>query len=135
MFKIYPTDFAKIESAADQLEQELIDHAECYGAALERLEKCEHKNLCGYEIVINPSDDITATGDFMREHKIAVMCSHDNRGNGWAILRSNDYPEINLAPLANDPRVQFAHKGGFIAKTKERISTKMLFDLLQTILI
>ncbi len=127
--------------------RELIDHAERYDAAWERLEKCD--TFCisdprgsdfyesdgkSYHIMINPSDDITATGDFMRERKIAVMCSHDNRGNGWAILRSNDFTEINLAPLANDPRIQFAHKGGFIAKTKERVYVSDLLEILRSVI-
>lgn len=113
--------------------KELIDHAEKYGAAWDRLEKCEAQNLRGYPVLINPSDDITATGDYMRERKIVVMCSHDNRGAGWAILRSNDFPKINLALLANDPRIAFAHKGGFIAKTKERVSVDTLFELLKLV--
>jgi hypothetical protein len=113
--------------------QELITYAENYDVAWERLERCEQKNLNGYQIVINPCDDITATGDFMRERNIAVMCSWDNRGQGWAILRSNDYPQINLAQLANDPRIAFAHKGGFIAKTKEKIAVDELFELLKTV--
>lgn len=127
--------------------QELIAYAENYSAAWDRLEKCECRIIetlnpairpemipVPYEIMINPSDDITATADFMRERKIAIMCSHDNRGAGWAILRSNDFPEINLASLASDPRIQFAHKGGFIAKTKVRITVSELLELLITVI-
>lgn len=113
--------------------QELIEYAQKYGAAWERLEKCERQNLRGHEVVINPSDDLTATGDFAREHKLSIMCSHDNRGNGWAILRCNDTPGIDLSVLANDTRVAFAHKAGFIAKTKEMLNTDELFSLLKSI--
>lgn len=114
--------------------KELIEYAENYGAAWERLELCARQNFYGYEVMINPSDDITATGDYMRERKIAIMCSHDNRGAGWAILRSNDFPQINLAPLADNPLIAFAHKGGFIAKTKERVESEVFFELLKPLL-
>lgn len=111
--------------------KELTGYAEKYGAAWERLETCERQNLRGHEVLINPSDDLTATLDFAREHKLSVMCSHDNRGEGWAVLRCNDTPGINLAMLANDARVAFAHKDGSIAKTKSRIAVDELFDLLK----
>lgn len=110
---------------------ELVKYAEKYGEAWGRLEKCERQNFRGHEILINPSDDLTATGDFAREHKLSIMCSHDNRGDGWAILRCNDTPGIDLSVLANDTRVAFAHKAGFIVKTKDRLNTDELFSLLQ----
>lgn len=112
--------------------KELIEYAEKYDAAWQRLESCERQNLSGHEVVINPSDDLTATGDFARERKLSIMCSHDNRGDGWAILRCNDTPGINLSVLADHPQVVFAHKAGFIAKTKQRISVEELFVLLQS---
>lgn len=110
---------------------ELIVYAEQYGSAWERLEKCERQNFRGHEVLINPSDNLTATLDFAREHKLSIMCSHDNRGSGWAILRCNDTPGIDLTVLSSDPRVTFAHKAGFIAKTKERIVVEELFELLK----
>lgn len=112
--------------------KELIEYAEKYDAAWQRLESCERQNLRGHEVLINPSDDLTATGDFARKSKLSVMCSYDNRGEGWAILRCNDTPGINLSVLADHPQVAFAHKAGFIAKTKQRISVEELFSLLQS---
>lgn len=114
---------------------DLIDYAEKYDAAWERLKKDEHLNLrsyCGYWIYYNHSDDITATGDYIREKKIAVMASHDNRGSGWAILRTNEGEKaFDFNRVANDPRIAFAHKGGFIAKTRERVAVGEIFDLIK----
>lgn len=112
--------------------QELIDYAEKYGAAWERLDGCERQNFRGHEVLINPSDDITATGDYSREKKISIMASHDNRGAGWAILRTNEGEnnfDFNL--IAGDPRIAFAHKGGFIAKTKDRLAVGEVIDLIE----
>lgn len=116
--------------------QELIEYAEKYGTAWERLENCERQNLRGHEVLINPSDDITATADFARQNHISVMASHDNRGAGWAILRTNKGEkafDFNL--VANDPRILFAHKGGFIAKTRERLAVGEVFDLIEKALV
>lgn len=111
---------------------ELINYAEKYSTAWERLNGCERQNFRGHEVLINPSDDITATEDYAREKKISIMASHDNRGAGWAILRKNEGEkafDFNL--VASDPRIVFAHKGGFIAKTRERVAVGELFELIE----
>lgn len=112
--------------------RELIDYAEKYGAAWERLEACDQQNFRGHWILINHSDDITATGDYSREKKISVMASHDNRGHGWAILRTSEGEKaFDFNRVANDPRIAFAHKGGFIAKTRERLQVSEVFELIK----
>lgn len=112
--------------------EELIDYAKKYDAAWSRLEACEQQNFRGHWILINPSDDITATGDYARRHNISVMASHDNRGDGWAILRTSDgEKDFDFNRVANDPRITFAHKGGFIAKTRERVAVGEIFELIE----
>lgn len=111
---------------------ELLVYAEKYGAAWMRLESCEQQNFRGHWLLINHSDDITATGDYARENHISVMASYDNRGTGWAILRTNEGEKVfDFNRIANDPRVAFAHKGGFIAKTRERVTVEEVFDLIE----
>lgn len=115
---------------------DLISCAEKYGAAWDRLESCERQNFRGHEVLINPSDDITATGDYSREKKISIMASFDNRGDGWAILRTVEGEKsFDFNRVANDPRIAFAHKGGFIAKTRERVAVGEVFDLIAKALV
>jgi len=45
----------------------------------------------------------------------------DDRGAGWIMYRYNDHPNLNFSRLENQVGILFAHKGGFIAKTSERI--------------
>lgn len=112
--------------------RELIVYAEKYGAAWESLENCERQNFRGHWLLINHSDDITATGDFARQNHISVMASHDNRGAGWAILRTNEGEKsFDFNRVANDTRIAFAHKGGFIAKTHERVAVGEVFELIE----
>jgi hypothetical protein len=59
-----------------------------------------------------------------------VRVGFDDRSPGWAVMRRADAPGWSFAALASDPRVEFAHKGGFIFKTKERIPETELLDLI-----
>ena len=61
--------------------------------------------------------------------EVAVVCAHDDRGPGWSILRWEDHPAVDLSALGDDERVEFAHAGGFVAKTKQRLSVAELLGL------
>ena len=50
-----------------------------------------------------------------------VLVTHDDRGNGWTLYRYNDHPAVDFSSLEAHAVVSFAHKGGFIAKTRERV--------------
>ena len=50
--------------------------------------------------------------------EIAVSISKDDRGDGWTLYRYDDDPRVDFSVLAGHPDIVFAHKGGFIAKTK-----------------
>jgi len=59
-----------------------------------------------------------------------AMVSYDNRGEGWSLYRFNDHPKVDFSKIVNEEEVLFAHPGGFIAKTKERLSMEDLNRLL-----
>lgn len=48
----------------------------------------------------------------------AVIVSKDKTGQGVSLFRVDDDPRIDFSQLIGDPDILFAHKGGFIAKTK-----------------
>jgi len=52
---------------------------------------------------------------------VGISISWDDRGAGWALYRFNDHPAVDFSRLEGDPAILFAHKGGFIAKTRERL--------------
>ena len=54
-------------------------------------------------------------------HDVAISVTHDDRGAGWSLYRFNDHPRVDFSALAENEAVLFAHKGGFIAKTRERL--------------
>ncbi len=51
------------------------------------------------------------------------------RGAGWRITRMTDKVPIDFYQVADDDRVEFAHKGGFTLATKKKISMEECIDL------
>jgi len=51
---------------------------------------------------------------------MAFSICHDDRGEGLTLYRYDDHPRIDFSRLEGRPEVIFAHKGGFIAKSKGR---------------
>jgi hypothetical protein len=62
-------------------------------------------------------------------HEVVAVASHDDRGDGWSMIRFDDHPNFNTKPLQDDERVLFAHNGGFILKTNERLDEEALCAL------
>lgn len=56
----------------------------------------------------------------IRSLKPQVVVFDDDRGAGLGLLRINDDPQVDFSRLDGDSEVLFAHKGGFIAKTKTK---------------
>ena len=56
----------------------------------------------------------------VRSLKPQVVIFDDDRGAGLGLLRINDDPQVDFSRLEGDEAVLFAHKGGFIANTKDK---------------
>lgn len=52
---------------------------------------------------------------------LAFCISFDDRGSGYSLYRFDDNPQIDFGQLEGHPAVNFAHKAGFIAKTRDRM--------------
>lgn len=61
---------------------------------------------------------------------IGFLVAHNDRGKGWTLYRYDDDPRIDFSQIEDDERIQFAHKNGFIAKTKEMISRQEIISLI-----
>jgi len=62
---------------------------------------------------------------------IAFSITLDDRGAGHALYRFDDDSRIDFSRLEGDDRVSFAHKGGFIAKTRSRLGMDELMELVK----
>jgi hypothetical protein len=48
----------------------------------------------------------------------AFSITPDDRGDGWSLFRYDDDPRLDFSRLEGDPDIVFAHKAGFVAKTR-----------------
>lgn len=90
----------------------------------------------GVRIAIVESDNPRISTTLARfnnwqEQDPGILVSFDDRGPGMCVLRRGDHPAVNLSSLAGNEAVEFAHKGGFIAKTKDRMTIDSIVELIR----
>jgi len=60
-----------------------------------------------------------------------ISVSYDGRGEGWRLARLNKATGVDFSKLEGDERIKFAHKTGFIAKTKQRVPVSEVLELVE----
>lgn len=63
------------------------------------------------------------------EQDPAITVSWDDRGEGYSLFRRGDNPRVDFTRCTGDD-ISFAHKGGFILKTRTRVSKERLVELI-----
>ena len=58
-----------------------------------------------------------------------IVISLDRRSDGWRLYRYDGAP-VDFSLISNCPEIDFAHKSGFLAKTKVRLSIDSLITLI-----
>ncbi len=81
----------------------------------------------------SPAMGLTAYCEALAKRKGAIgreeivgTITQDDRGAGTALYRWKDHPVVDFSRLEGHPDVEFAHKGGFIAKVKEGVDPTTL---------
>ena len=92
------------------------------------------RRIKGHLVLIGETDESEGSQEFRDQMDTpAVACiSFDSRGEGWRLYRFNDNPIVDFRRIQDDPRIKFAHKGGFIAKTSERIPLEEVLELMES---
>jgi hypothetical protein len=57
-----------------------------------------------------------------------IIISLDRRSEGWRLYRY-DGTSVDFSLIADDPQIEFAHKSGFLAKTRDRLPIDALVAL------
>jgi hypothetical protein len=65
-----------------------------------------------------------------RDKDIKVTVTQDDRGPGLALFRRNDDPSIDFSRIEGHPKVHFAHRNGFLCKTKTRLKVEEIDELI-----
>lgn len=112
--------------------QGIIAQARELTAQLEFWNNCEKVTVKGKTVMIGLTDETYGTreyNDSLKNNPVAVTISYDKRGEGWKMCRFDEFPEIDLSLLEGHEEIKFAHKTGFVAKTKTRIPVSEVLKL------
>jgi len=123
-----PVDEAVVRMASSTADA-LIVEAEAFKAVEECRRYTRVQRIGGVPVLLHNTIAADAVSNHLKaeweqEHgeTIAASISHDPREPfGWALYRYHDDPRIDFSLLEGDPRFEFVHKVGFMAKTKERL--------------
>lgn len=97
----------------------------------------EKKEVKGKIVIIGKTNDTTGSVEYSEKLKKspAIRICYDSRGEGWSISTIKDAPGIDFYLIEGEEKVKFAHKNGFIAKTKKRIPIKEVLKLVEKAII
>jgi hypothetical protein len=109
----------------------LINEAEKLKNQIEVLHNSTRLDISGVPAVISETRETIGLEEFRRLENDPpdIVISMDRRDDGWRIFRYEGTP-VDLTLLSDDMRVSFAHKSGFLAKTRDRLTLDELSDLI-----
>ncbi len=86
--------------------------------------------IAGVSVMIGETRETTGLEEFRRldENPPGIVISLDRRDDGWRLFRYDGTP-VDFSLIADCPEIAFAHKSGFMAKTKERLNKDALITL------
>jgi Uncharacterised protein family (UPF0160) len=86
--------------------------------------------IAGVPAMIGETRESAGLEEFRRldENPPDIVISLDRRDKGWRLFRYDGTP-VDFSLLSNRPEIAFAHKSGFMATTKERLSLDDLITL------
>lgn len=93
-------------------------------------EKCIVKNKT---VLIGLTNDSTGSQRYSSQMDLPaeISVTYDGRGEGWRLARLNKATGVDFSKLEGDEKIKFAHKTGFIAKTKQRIPVNEVMKLVE----
>ncbi len=109
----------------------IIDSARSLKKQIDLLRKSRRITIAGIPAVIGETRESSGLEEFRRleANPPGIVISLDRRGDGWRLYRYDGIP-VDFSLIADRPEIEFAHKNGFMAKTKERIPEDRLIDLI-----
>jgi len=126
----FASDVEKTEPLLKSFGKYLIDEAEKLKNQIEVLRAGKRVDISGVPAVISETRETIGLEEFRRleEYPPDIVIALDRRDDGWRIFRYDGTP-VDLTLVSDDRRVSFAHKSGFLAKTRERLPVDDLIDL------
>jgi hypothetical protein len=96
-------------------------------------ENCQQLYIKNKRIIIGYTDETNGSVQFCESmpDPPVVRINYDGRGDGWSLATILDAEGVDFSRLQGHDQIKFAHKNGFIAKTKSRIPLKEVLNLVE----
>lgn len=113
----------------------IIEQADFLAQKLSFWDKCERIKIKGKTAIIGLTEDSSGLDDYCRSLSkdfVDIAISYDRRGKGWRLYRIetlHDNQAVDFTRIEAYDEILFAHKNGFIAKTKEKIEFDRVKEL------
>jgi hypothetical protein len=100
----------------------LIENGSALKRQLDFWKSCRKLVIAGVPAIIGENRESYGLEEFRRlePNPPDIVISLDRRSDGWRLYRFEGTP-VDFSLLSDDPRIEFAHKTGFLAKTKDRL--------------
>ncbi len=107
-----------------------IDDARTLKSQIDFWKNCRRLVIAGVPAMIGETRESAGLEEFRRLEKNppGIVISLDRRGNGWRLFRYEGAP-VDFSLISGRPEIIFAHKNGFMAKTRERLAVDDLVAL------
>jgi len=102
----------------------IIEKAKRLSERFQFWDRCDRVSVRNKNVLIGLTDDSAGLEEYCDAQNggIDITITYDNRGRGWKLRTYNDSPGVNFFKLSDNSSISFAHRGGFVAKTRERLA-------------
>jgi len=113
----------------------IIDQADLLTRRLVFWDKCERIEIKGKTVLVGLTEDSSGLDDYCRSlstNPVDIAISYDRRGKGWRLYRidtPSNNRSVDFTRIESYDEILFAHKNGFIAKTKKKIDFERVKEL------
>ena len=108
----------------------VIEHARMLKNQIDFWKTATRVVIAGVHAMIGETRESAGLEEFRRldENPPDIVISLDRWGDGWRLFRYDGTP-VDFSLISDRPEIAFAHKSGFMAKTKERLAIDELITL------
>ncbi len=108
----------------------IIEEARMLKTQIEFWKTCPRLVIAGVPAIIGETRESAGLDEFRRldDNPPDIVISLDRRDEGWRLFRFDRTP-VDFSRVADCPEIAFAHKSGFLAKTRERLDIDDLVAL------
>ncbi len=108
----------------------IIEQARVLKSQIDFWRTCRRMVIAGVPAMIGETNESAGLEEFRRleENPPDIVISLDRRSGGWRLFRYEG-TRVDFSLIIDRPEIAFAHKSGFMAKTRERLAIEDLVAL------